>query len=268
MDRRELIDNKSEAGFTIFELLVVVFLLSVILTAVASNMARTVRVLWENRSRSIAVNMAQNCIEDFNYNNSWRDWTDFIKSDITQYCRFGMAGLCGGDGNMCAEEIVPSDILAQVPTGISEPIKLADPKPDESIEKPNTLQFIEANSRQPGRQMINRVYYDNKSTTAFWFAIKRYPAIVKYWEGVREVGSGSVQIREVEREREAMIVVVDVNWERVGADANDQNSYQVAKQYMAEKENQLEGEVRLRCFSWRAVSSGRVDCCCEHLLDE
>lgn len=234
-EKKMQLKQKSEAGFSVLELVVVIFILSVVLVAIAANMTRTVKVLWENKSRTIATNLAQNCIEDFNFRNSWMDWSAFMKSNLDSYCLMGTTGLCGGSGeDACTGEAAAE--IGSTNNATFLPQRLPDPSPVEGSA--NQVSFNSALARSYEAQEVKRGFFDEESLTFYTFTIQKHPVDVAYKGYTRQVVDGQVFLQPDEdfRHREGLIVTVDVRWQKMGAALGQENRYQVARQFMAEEQ--------------------------------
>ena len=222
---QQRLSAENEAGFSIMELVVAIFFIAVILTAVAANMSRAARALWESKTRFYAVNMAQNCIEDFNYSNRKFTWRAFFDNDgMAELCRLPvpsnqrMTYLCCGDcnqipgleGNNPACEAVVIDNLGndEVLGGVSE---------------------------LTHAWRAERVFYDVDTDTIFNFIIRKAGGEITFDRHVVDIdGAGNRVLRVEEDSREIVVVNIEVTWERFQSfRPGDGNHFSLTRQFLA-----------------------------------
>ncbi|MCL2110485.1 hypothetical protein FWH30_02815 [Microgenomates group bacterium] len=206
------IDNNT--GFSLIELLIAIFFISIVLVAIASGMVKVAMALWETKARAIAVNMAQNCIEDINFANKYVSWYDFYGdpingSEVIGRSCLGAAGLsdASSDGGFY-DGFDPRDdefIRDQ------NPINTANPEAGGvvSSDKPMTLK---------------RTFTDESIETRFDFQIEIHRAIRDYRRNVAGLFS---QVNS-----QAVIVIMDVSWQKYNSSGSARNTYTVTKQYL------------------------------------
>ena len=244
-----------EAGFSVLELTVAIFLISVILTAVAANMARASRALWEAKSRFYAVNMAQNCIEEFNYANKKFNWRNFYNN------RYGTAG------NLISSELclMPIPTAARMTylccgddcgratgwsgTGFDSINRGWDVFGNGSVACEAVPLLGELQTKDPvlgtekgvvwnGENAVGltngwiteRRFFDVDSNTIFSFRIRMANGNAPYERSYFDTATG--QFRDETGQRQMVVVVIDVSWEKFNARADDRNHFSVTRQYL------------------------------------
>ena len=230
--------TNAESGFSIMELAVAIFFIAVILTAVAANMTRAARALWESRTRFYAVNMAQNCIEDFNYAHRKRSWSSFYGPHITQASADRvMAELCSlpappaGSPNrmtyLCCGDHCTVEGIGSGPD--CEP-ELFDNWEDED---PVLSQVYGGNITNVWQ--MRRSFFDQDTQTEFDFWIRMASGEVTFYrqtridDGISPTGVLGV----VEETRDIVVVVIDASWEKFAARGDGRNHFSTTRQFLA-----------------------------------
>jgi Tfp pilus assembly protein PilV len=200
--------KKNNAGFSLIELLIAIFFISIVLVAIASSMVRVASALWETKARAVAVNMAQNCIEDINFINKSLSWYEFYNKVST------------GLGNLCTDNTG----LQVSSTAITPSAQVSS----YSINSPSGSTYTTIQAGPP--QNIQRSYADIPTSTNFNFYVAAYYGSSQYPRAnVYLGGGGGTTVVNTQ----VVVVLIEVTWQKFSdRSAADQNRYLVTKQYL------------------------------------